>query len=104
MKIATSFLAALLFTGALGSINTAMSADGVISKDELATDSYCHEKFHAMTRRELLIPITRSSITPALSSTSTGRATRVPLGKIKSKIKSWKPSIILRPITSIDCW
>ena len=29
MKIATSFLAALLFTGTLGSINTAMSADGV---------------------------------------------------------------------------
>ena len=53
MKIATSFLAALLFTGALGSINTAMSADGVISKDELATGSYCHEKFPAMTRQSL---------------------------------------------------
>ena len=53
MKIATSFLAALLFTGALGSINTAMSADGVISKDELATDSYCHEKFTPMTRQTL---------------------------------------------------
>jgi len=53
MKIATSFLAALLFTGALGSINTAMSADGVISKDELATGSYCNEKFHAMTRQSL---------------------------------------------------
>jgi hypothetical protein len=53
MKIATSFLAALLFTGALGSINTAMAADGVISKDELATDSYCHEKFHPMTRQSL---------------------------------------------------
>ena len=46
MKIATSFLAALLFTGALGSINTAMSADGVISKDELATGSYCHREVH----------------------------------------------------------
>lgn len=53
MKIATSFLAAVLFTGTLGSINTAMAADGVISKDELATDSYCHEKFHAMTRQSL---------------------------------------------------
>jgi len=53
MKIATSFLAALLFTGALGSINTAMSADGVISKDELATGSYCHEKFTPMTRQTL---------------------------------------------------
>ena len=53
MKIATSFLAALLFTGALGSINTAMSADGVLSKDELATGSYCHEKFTPMTRQTL---------------------------------------------------
>ena len=53
MKIATSFLAALLFTGTFGSINTAMSADGVISKDELATGSYCHEKFPAMTTRSL---------------------------------------------------
>ena len=53
MKIATSFLAALLFTGTLGSINTAMAADGVVSKDELATDSYCHEKFHAMTGASL---------------------------------------------------
>ena len=53
MKIATSFLAALLFTGALESINTAMSADGVISKDELATGSYCHEKFHPMTGQSL---------------------------------------------------
>ena len=49
MKIATSFLAALLFTGVLGSINSAMSSDSVISKDELATGSYCHEKFPAMT-------------------------------------------------------
>jgi hypothetical protein len=53
MKIATSFLAALLFTGTLGSINTAMAADGVVSKDELATGSYCHEKFHAMTGASL---------------------------------------------------
>ena len=53
MKIATSFLAALLFTGTLGSINTAMAADGVVSKDELATDSYCHEKFTPMTRQTL---------------------------------------------------
>ena len=53
MKIATSFLAALLFTGALGSINTAMSADGVVSKDELTADSYCHEKFHSMTGQSL---------------------------------------------------
>ena len=48
-----------------------------------------------------LIPITRSSITPALSSTSMGRATRVPLGKIKSKIKNWKPSIVLRQLRGL---
>jgi hypothetical protein len=53
MKIATSFLAALLFTGALGSINTAMSADGVVSKDDLATDSYCNLKFDAMRAQSL---------------------------------------------------
>ena len=53
MKIATSFLAAVLFTGTLGSINTAMGADGVISKDELTANSYCHEKFHAMTGTSL---------------------------------------------------
>ena len=42
MKIATSFLAALLFTGTLGAINTAMAADGIVSKDELTSSSYCH--------------------------------------------------------------
>ena len=66
MKIATSFLAALLFTGTLGSINTAMSADGVISKDELATDSYCHEKFPAIR------PSTLDTDHPTLKSSDTG--------------------------------
>ena len=58
MKIATSFLAAVLFTGALGSINTAMERGWCDLEDELATDSYCHEKFHAMMIRAS-IPITR---------------------------------------------
>src|SRR5258706_1789521 len=53
MKIATSILAAVLLTGTLGSINTAMSADGVISKDEMTANSYCHEKFHSMTGQSL---------------------------------------------------
>jgi hypothetical protein len=53
MKIATSFLAVLIFTGALGSMSTAMSADGVLSKDELTTNSYCHEKFTPMTTQSL---------------------------------------------------
>ena len=37
MKIATSILAAVLFTGTLGVINTATGADGIISKDELTS-------------------------------------------------------------------
>ena len=53
MKIATSFMAALLLTGTLGSMSTAMSADGAISKDELTANSYCHEKFPAMTTQTL---------------------------------------------------
>ena len=32
MKIATSLLAAVLLVGALGAINTAMAADGIIDK------------------------------------------------------------------------
>src|SRR5262245_22500577 len=35
MKIATSFLAALLFTGTLGALNNAIADDGIVSKDEL---------------------------------------------------------------------
>ena len=53
MKIATSFLAALVLTGTLGSMSTAMSADGIVSKDELTANSYCHEKFPAMTTQTL---------------------------------------------------
>ena len=53
MKIATSLLAALLLTGTLGSMSTAMSADRVISKDELTANSYCHEKFRSMAGRSL---------------------------------------------------
>ena len=53
MKIATSFLAAVLLTGTLGSMNTAMGADGVVSKDELTADSYCHEKFTPITTQSL---------------------------------------------------
>ena len=93
MKIATSFFAVLLFTGTLGSINTAMAADGVVSKDELATDSYCHEKVRAMTGASL------DTDDPVINNSGAvidfyGSATRVLLGKIKSKIKSWKPSIV----------
>ena len=44
MKIATSVIAALLFTARLGAINTATGADGILSKDQLTAGSYCHEK------------------------------------------------------------
>ena len=66
MKIATSFLAALLLTSSLGAINTAMAADGFVSKDELTPGSYCHEKFPAMRQSSL------GDNQPALKSSSTG--------------------------------
>ena len=54
MKLATSFFAAVLFTSVMGgALSNAAAADGIVSKDELATDSYCHEKFHAMTGASL---------------------------------------------------
>jgi hypothetical protein len=53
MKIATSFLAGVLLIGSLGALNTAMAEDGILSKDELASGSYCHEKFPAMHQSTL---------------------------------------------------
>ena len=103
MKIATSFMAALLLTGTLGSMSTAMSADGVISKDELAADSYCHEKFHAMTRQSL------DTDNPVINNSGAvidfyGQCNENPVGDDRSKIKNWKPSIVLHKITRINCW
>lgn len=66
MKIATSILAAVLFTSTLGVINTATGADGILSKDELTTGSYCHEKFPAMRQSTL------DDNQPALKDSSTG--------------------------------
>jgi hypothetical protein len=48
MKITTTLLAAVLFLGALGAINTAMGADGIIYRQELTPGSYCHLKFPAI--------------------------------------------------------
>lgn len=48
MKIATSFLAALLFTSALGVFNNAAAEDGVLLKQQDTPGSYCHEKFSAI--------------------------------------------------------
>jgi hypothetical protein len=53
MKIATSILAAVLFTGTLGAVNTTMGADGILSKDEFTAGSYCHEKFPAIRQSTL---------------------------------------------------
>ena len=48
MKIATSFVAALLLTSALGAFNNAAAADGVLLKQEDTPGSYCHMQFPAM--------------------------------------------------------
>ena len=53
MKIATSFLAGVLFIGTMGAINSAMAEDGSVSKDGLTPSSYCHEKFPAISSRTL---------------------------------------------------
>ena len=53
MKIATSFLAGLLFIGSLGAINGAMAADGILSKDKFTAGSYCHMKFPAIDEETL---------------------------------------------------
>jgi hypothetical protein len=53
MKIATSILAAVLFTGTLGALNNAIAEDGIISKDEFAGTGYCHEKFPSIARHTL---------------------------------------------------
>jgi len=63
MKIATSFLAALLFTGTLGALNNAIAQDD-ISKDPSSAGSYCHEKFPAMKQGSL------DDNQPALQSTT----------------------------------
>jgi hypothetical protein len=66
MKIATSILAALLFTGTLGGLNNAIAEDGILSKDQLTAGSYCHEKFPAIRRSTL------DSDQPTLKDSSTG--------------------------------
>jgi hypothetical protein len=66
MKIATSFLAALLFTGTLGVFNNAIAEDGILSKDQLTQGSYCNEKFPAIR------PSTLDNGQPQLKSSTTG--------------------------------
>ena len=66
MKIATSFLAALLLAGSVGASNTFAAADGVISNTTLTPGSYCHLKFPAISENTL------SSDNPVLQDASTG--------------------------------
>ena len=53
MKIATSILAAVLFTGTLGALNNAIAEDGILSKDQFTAGSYCHSKFPAIRQSTL---------------------------------------------------
>jgi hypothetical protein len=64
MKIATSFLAAVLFTGTLGAFNNAIAED--VSREQLTRNSYCHEKFPAIRQNTL------GNDQPALKDSSTG--------------------------------
>jgi hypothetical protein len=66
MKIATSILAAVLFTGTLGAFNNVIAEDGILSKDSLTSDPYCHLKFPAI-REETL-----GSAQPELKDSNTG--------------------------------
>jgi hypothetical protein len=66
MKIATSFLAALLLAGTLGAFNNAMAEDGILSKDEFAGSGYCHLTFPAIRRSTL------GDDQPVLQDSSTG--------------------------------
>ena len=88
MKIATSFLAALLFAGTLGALNNAIAEDGVLSEDQLTGTTYCHEKFPAIRQSTLGDdqPALKNSSTGHVP-TSTGRVTRILWEKIKSKPK-----------------
>jgi len=47
MKIATSLLAVLLFTGTLGALNDAIAENDILFQDESTASSYGHEKFSA---------------------------------------------------------
>jgi len=105
MKIATSFLAALLFTGTLGALNNAIAQDGILSKDKFTGGGYCHEKFPAIRQRTL------DDDQPVLKNSSTGdvidfygSCDESPVGRDQCMSKSWKPSIVGRRITRISCW
>jgi hypothetical protein len=66
MNNAKSLLAALILLGTVTVSATAFAADGVPSKDELSTDSYCHLKIPAIEGKTL------ASDDPVLKSAQTG--------------------------------
>ena len=66
MKIATSFLAALILVGGLGVKSTFAAAEGVISNATLIPGSYCHLTFPAIREDTL------SSDRPVLKDPSEG--------------------------------
>lgn len=54
MKFTRSFLGAVLFTSVMGgAMSNAIAQEGVLSKDELTTGNYCHQKFTPMTTQSL---------------------------------------------------
>jgi len=53
MKIATSFLAALLLVGSFGTTGALAAAEGVISNATFTPGSYCHLTFPAIREETL---------------------------------------------------
>ena len=66
MKNSKAFLAALILVGSVAASGMALADDGVISKDVLTPQSYCHEKFPAIHGRTL------GTDDPTLKSTASG--------------------------------
>jgi hypothetical protein len=66
MKIATSFLAVLLFTGTLGALSNVIAEDGILPKDKLTAGSYGHEE---LPTKQLSTPGTED---PAIERSKTG--------------------------------
>ena len=54
MKRIESLLSAVVLVGLVGGLTgTALAYDGILSKQELTPDSYCHLQFPAMSQRSL---------------------------------------------------
>lgn len=66
MKNFKSNLSILLVIGVLGTSGAALAADGVLLKEDIAPESYCHMKFPAIVEGTL------NSDHPALKDSSTG--------------------------------